>query len=158
MGPCPLWAPIWIELCEAPSRSESFRDGCGPWEYLRLEGRQLPPFRSPGFPCLWACSRGSLCIIPICCTGDASISHMVQTRLALVGRSSIEKTPELHPRSWERMGLSVGETPFWADSIWSHMKILHSAQEGYWTRVSCIAGGFFTIWASREAPLLPLAS
>ena len=27
-----------------------------------------------------------------------------------------------------------------------------SSQSRYWTQVSCIAGGFFTIWATREPP------
>ena len=27
-----------------------------------------------------------------------------------------------------------------------------SSWPSYWTRVSCIAGGFFTIWATKEAP------
>ena len=30
-----------------------------------------------------------------------------------------------------------------------------SSQSRNWTRVSCIAGGFFTNWAIREAPLIP---
>ena len=31
-----------------------------------------------------------------------------------------------------------------------------SSQLRYWTRVSCIAGRFFTIWATREAPKLDM--
>ena len=62
--------------------------------------------------------RAQLCkSYPICCIGDASISHMVQTGLATVGRSSIEKTPELYPKSWETTVLSVGTITFRADGI-----------------------------------------
>ena len=32
-----------------------------------------------------------------------------------------------------------------------------SSQPGDWTQVSCIAGGFFTIWATREAQQITVA-
>ena len=65
-------------------------------------------------------------------------------------------------------GIEPGSPSFQADSLPSEppgkpkntgvgsLFLRGSSRPRNWTRVSCIAGGFFTSWATREAPCVPL--
>ena len=51
---------------------------------------------------------------------------------------------------WDCLGKNTG--------VGSHFYPRGSSQLRDWTRGSCLAGGFFTIWATWEAPFLPSRS
>ena len=57
-----------------------------------------------------------------------------------------------YPTLWDPMddtvhGILQARIPEWAVFLFSR----GSSQSRDWTQVSCIAGGFFTSWATREA-------
>ena len=51
-----------------------------------------------------------------------------------------------------------GDSPGKNTGVGCHALLQGSSQPRDWTQVSCIAGRFFTIWATREAPTMIMAT
>ena len=116
---------LWLFSC--PVVSDSL------WPHGLQHARLLCPLLSPGV-CSNSCPLSQWCCLTIS-SGDLPNPGIKPRSPALQTDSSAE--PPGKPKNTGMGSLSL---------------LQWNSQPRNWTGVSCIAGGFFTSWATREAP------